>query len=362
MEIRISNLSKHYFSDGKRITALANVDVTVPAKQIFTLLGPSGCGKTTLLRCIVGLEVPDTGEIAIGDEVVFSQDRNVFVPPERRGLNMVFQSYAIWPHMTVFDNVAYPLEVRGLPKGEIRRRVEGTLKFVQLAGFEGRPATRLSGGQQQRVALARALVAEPKVILFDEPLSNLDAKLREETRKELREFLTTLKITAVYVTHDRLEALSLSDTVAVMKDGRIVELGTPRQIYFDSDRRFVADFIGRANLVEGTVSAAPDAYTVVESPFGAIACRKEAGVSAGAAVAVCIRPEFIQILAGEPGRRPNVFRGRVETLLFVGDACEGEIRVGSAVLVARLTATADVKEGDEVLLHVDPAHCTVLSK
>ena len=362
MEIRISNLSKNYFSDGKRIAALASVDVTIPAKQIFTLLGPSGCGKTTLLRCIVGLEVPDTGEIAIGDEIVFSRERNVFVPPERRGLNMVFQSYAIWPHMTVFANVAYPLEVRGLPNEEIRRRVEGTLKFVQLAGFEGRPATRLSGGQQQRVALARALVAEPKVILFDEPLSNLDAKLREETRKELREFLTTLKITAVYVTHDRLEALSLSDTVAVMKDGRIVEIGTPRQIYFDSDRRFVADFIGRANLVEGSVSAAPEAVTVVESSFGAIVCRKEADVSTGTAVAVCIRPEFIQILPGDAGGRPNVFRGRVESLLFVGDACEGEIRVGSALLVARLAATAGVKEGDEVLLHVDPAHCTVLSK
>jgi len=362
MEIRISNLSKNYFSDGKRIAALANVDVTIPAKQIFTLLGPSGCGKTTLLRCIVGLEVPDTGEIAIGGDVVFSRERSVFVPPERRGLNMVFQSYAIWPHMTVFENVAYPLEVRGLPNEEIRRRVEGTLKFVQLAGFEGRPATRLSGGQQQRVALARALVAEPKVILFDEPLSNLDAKLREETRKELREFLTTLKITAVYVTHDRLEALSLSDTVAVMRDGRIVEIGTPRQIYFDSDRRFVADFIGRANLLEGSVSASPEAHTVVESPFGAIACRKEAGVSAGAAVAVCIRPEFIRILPADAGGRPNVFRGRVESLLFVGDACEGEIRVGNALLVARLEATAGVKEGDEVLLHVDPAHCTVLSK
>ncbi len=361
MEIRISNLSKSYYAEGKRIAALANVDVTVPANQIFTLLGPSGCGKTTLLRCIVGLEVPDAGEIVIGEEVVFSRARNVFVPPERRGLNMVFQSYAIWPHMTVFDNVAYPLEVRRLPKGEIRRRVEAALTFVQLAGFESRPATRLSGGQQQRVALARALVAEPKVILFDEPLSNLDAKLREETRKELREFLTALKITAVYVTHDRLEALSLSDTVAVMKDGRIVEIGTPRQIYFESDRRFVADFIGRANLIEGKVSAAAGAYTAVESALGAIACRKEVGVSAGAAVAVCIRPEFVQILPGDPGRRPNVFRGRVESLLFVGDACEGEIRVGSTVLVARLEATAGVRKDDEVLLHVEPAHCMVLS-
>jgi iron(III) transport system ATP-binding protein len=362
MEIRISDLSKNYFSEGKRIAALSNVNVTIPANQIFTLLGPSGCGKTTLLRCIVGLEAPDAGEIAIGDEIVFSRARNVFVPPERRGLNMVFQSYAIWPHMTVFGNVAYPLQVRGLPKQEIRRRVEETLRFVQLAGLEGRPATRLSGGQQQRVALARALVAEPKVILFDEPLSNLDAKLREETRKELREFLTALKITAVYVTHDRIEALSLSDTVAVMREGRIVEIGTPRQIYFDSDRRFVADFIGRANLIEGKVSAASGAHTLVESPFGAIACHKEAGVSPGAAVAVCIRPESIRIIDGDPGRRPNVFRGRVESLVFVGEACEGEIRIGDTRLIARLEATAGVKEGEEVLLYVDPAHCMVLSE
>src|SRR5574337_200451 len=224
MEIRIGSLSKDYFSEGKRIAALSDVSLTIPANQIFTLLGPSGCGKTTLLRCIVGLEVPDAGEIAIGDEVVFSRARSIFVPPERRGLNMVFQSYAIWPHMTVFDNVAYPLQVRGLPKQEIRRRVEETLRFVQLEGMERRSATRLSGGQQQRVALARALVAEPKVILFDEPLSNLDAKLREETRKELRRFLGQLDITALYVTHDRVEALALSDSIAVMRAGRIVEI------------------------------------------------------------------------------------------------------------------------------------------
>jgi iron(III) transport system ATP-binding protein len=193
MEIRITSLSKDYFSEGKRITALSDVDLAIPANKIFTLLGPSGCGKTTLLRCIVGLEVPDTGEIAIGDEIVFSKGKNIFVPPEKRGLNMVFQSYAIWPHMNVFDNVAYPLQARKVPREEIKRRVERTLHFVQLEGFENRPATKLSGGQQQRVALARALVAEPKVILFDEPLSNLDAKLREETRKELRAFLTASK-------------------------------------------------------------------------------------------------------------------------------------------------------------------------
>ncbi|MGZ3604752.1 MAG: ABC transporter ATP-binding protein, partial [Thermodesulfobacteriota bacterium] len=251
MEIRIKDLNKNYFSQSKTIPALSNVDLTIPANQIFTLLGPSGCGKTTLLRCIVGLEIPDSGEIAIGDKVVWSKDREIFIPPEKRGLSMVFQTYAIWPHMNVFDNVAYPLQLRNQPKEEIKRKVENTLRFVQLEGFENRPATKLSGGQQQRVALARALAPEPKVILFDEPLSNLDAKLREETRKELRSFLTNLKITAVYVTHDRIEALSLSDSIAVMKEGRIVEIGTPKEIYFGSKQRFVADFVGRTNLIDG---------------------------------------------------------------------------------------------------------------
>ena len=275
-------LNKNYYSEGKTIAALDHVDLTIPANRIFTLLGPSGCGKTTLLRCIVGLEMPDSGEIAIGDEVVFSTEKGICVPPEKRGLGMVFQTYAIWPHMNVFDNVAYPLQTRNDPREEIVRKVAKTLHFVQLDGFEKRPATKLSGGQQQRVALARALVAEPKVILFDEPLSNLDAKLREETRKELRAFLTELKITAVYVTHDRIEALSLSDTVAVMKSGRIVEMGTPREIYFDSDRRFVADFIGRANFIEGRVAAGRRRPTrSIDSAIGPIACEKKIDGRAG---------------------------------------------------------------------------------
>src|SRR5512136_606465 len=299
MEIRVRNVSKNYYSDGKKIEALADVDLIIPSNRIFTLLGPSGCGKTTLLRCIVGLESPDTGEIAIGDEVVFSTEKGIYVPPEKRGLGMVFQTYAIWPHMNVFDNVAYPLQTRNEPQEEIRRKVERTLHFVQLDGFENRPATKLSGGQQQRVALARALVAEPKVILFDEPLSNLDAKLREETRKELRACLTELKMTAVYVTHDRIEALSLSDAVAVMKSGKIVEIGTPWEVYFDSDRRFVADFIGRANFVEGKVAKGGEPHTMIDSVIGAIACEKKIGASLGKAVTVCIRPEFIRVLKAD---------------------------------------------------------------
>ncbi len=360
MEIRIRNLSKNYYAEGKTITALADVDLIIPANRIFTLLGPSGCGKTTLLRCIVGLEMPDSGEIAIGDEVVFSQEKNIYVPPEKRGLGMVFQTYAIWPHMNVFDNVAYPLQIRNEPKEEIRKKVEKTLHFVQLDGFENRPATKLSGGQQQRVALARALVAEPKVILFDEPLSNLDAKLREETRKELRIFLTELAITAVYVTHDRIEALSLSDIVAVMKSGRIVEVGTPREIYFASDRRFVADFIGRANFIEGRVASIGDPFTMIDSAIGAIACEKKIAASPGRAVTVCIRPEFIRVLEGNHKDGENIFRGRVESLVFVGDAYEGEIRVGETLLIFRIEPTTAVREGEEIALHFDPRHCAIL--
>ena len=360
MEIRIKGLNKNYYSEGKRIEALFEVDLAIPANRIFTLLGPSGCGKTTLLRCIVGLEMPDAGEIAIGDEVVFSSSKNIYVPPEKRGLGMVFQTYAIWPHMNVFDNVAYPLQTRNESKEEIARKVEKTLHFVQLDGFGRRPATKLSGGQQQRVALARALVAEPKVILFDEPLSNLDAKLREETRKELRSFLTELGITAVYVTHDRIEALSLSDAVAVMKSGRIIEVGTPREIYFASDRRFVADFIGRANFIEGRVAADGDLFTMIDTAIGPIACEKKAAALPGKAATVCIRPEFIRVLKGDSKGGENIFRGRVESLVFVGDAYEGEIRVGETLLIFRIEPTTAVREGEEIALHFDPRHCSIL--
>ena len=360
MEIRIKDLNKNYFSEGKTITALSNVNLTIPANKIFTLLGPSGCGKTTLLRCIVGLEMPDSGEIGLGDEIVWSKDRGIFVPPEKRGLSMVFQTYAIWPHMNVFDNVAYPLQVRNEPKEEIKKRVEKTLRFVQLEGFENRPATKLSGGQQQRVALARALVPEPKVILFDEPLSNLDAKLREETRKELRSFLTKLKITAVYVTHDRIEALSLSDTVAVMKDGRIMEIGTPKGIYFGSEQQFVADFVGRTNLIGGRVVSIENDGPLISTAIGTIACQTPIAPLVGSIVTVSIRPEFIKVTAKDCGKERNTFRGKVESLVFIGEAYEGEIKVGETRLITKIAPTFSIKEGDEVDLCLDPNCCTIL--
>ena len=359
MEIRIQGVSKRYFSGGKTIIALDNVTLTIPANQIFTLLGPSGCGKTTLLRCIVGLEAPDTGEIRIGDEVVFSKDRNISVPTEKRGLGMVFQTYAIWPHMNVFDNVGYPLQIRNVAKDVIRERVAKTLSFVHLEGMEQRPATKLSGGQQQRVALARALVAEPKVILFDEPLSNLDAKLREETRKDLKAFLGELKITAVYVTHDRIEALALSDTIAIMRDGKIIEVGAPKKIYFDSEHRFVADFIGRANLIQTRVRGTEGGHTIVDCGLGTIACEQR-DLPVGSEATLCIRPEFIRLARGEAGGK-NVVNGRVESLVFIGEAYEAEIRVGNELLLAKIEPDAQIEEGAAVTFALDPAHCLLLA-
>ena len=361
MEIIIKNVSKYYYSGGKTIKALDNVSISIPANQIFTLLGPSGCGKTTLLRCIVGLEAPDSGEIEIGGEVVLSTAQNIFVPTENRGLGMVFQTYAIWPHMNVFNNVAYPLQTRKMPKDVIRSKVEKTLRFVQMEGFENRPATKLSGGQQQRVALARALVAEPKVILFDEPLSNLDAKLREETRKDLRIFLTELQITAIYVTHDRIEALSLSDIVAVMNKGQIIETGRPKDIYFDAKHRFVADFIGRTNLMEATVTSQEKSITTVDCAIGSIACRKRSDMKIGDKVTLCLRPEFIRLKRGDASEAQNVFNGKIDSLVFIGEAFEGEITIHESRLFIKTEPDSDIEVGDRANFTVDPDHCLLVS-
>jgi len=362
MEIRIDGVGKSYVAEGKEVRALDRVDLTIPANRIFTLLGPSGCGKTTLLRCIVGLETPDSGEISIGDDIVWSAARGINVPPEKRGLGMVFQTYAIWPHLSVFDNVAYPLQIRGLARREIDAKVAAALRFVQLEGLDRRSATRLSGGQQQRVALARALVAEPKVILFDEPLSNLDAKLREETRKELKTFLGQLGITAVYVTHDRVEALALSDAIAVMRAGAIVEIGTPQKIYFQADHRFVADFIGRANLIDARVRGVEGGHTVVDTALGAFACQPR-DLAPGSKATLCIRPEFMRVAAGEPAAGVNnTVGGVVESIAFVGEVYEVEIRAAGMLLLARVEPGADIHAGDAVNFGVDPAHCLLVSR
>lgn len=362
MEIKLTGVKKYYHSEGKIIKALDGVNLTIPANKIFTLLGPSGCGKTTLLRSIVGLETPDEGEIRIGDTIVWSSEKRIDVPTEKRGLGMVFQTYAIWPHMDVFNNVAYPLQNMKLPKDEIARRVEKTLQFVQLEGFGSRPATRLSGGQQQRVALARALVAEPKVILFDEPLSNLDAKLREETRKELRSFLSELQITAVYVTHDRIEALALSDQIGVMRAGNIIEIGDPKKIYFDSEHQFVADFIGRSNLLPVTIEEQGKDFTKVVSSIGTFICSKRE-FPQGSEITLCIRPEFIDLIdPKEKEAHQNTLTGSMHTMVFVGEVYESEIMVGDQLIMVKVNPDSKVKEGDEVVVSIAAEHCLLVAR
>src|SRR5690242_18704974 len=255
--LQVENLHKEFAAaGGARVAAVQNVSLSVPEGKLLTLLGPSGCGKATTLRCIAGLERPDSGHIAIGGKTVFDSKEGVLVGPAERGIGMVFQSYAIWPHMSVFENVAFPLRVsrvRRYGKAEIAVKVKAALETVRLGGFGDRRATQLSGGQQQRLALARGLVAEPRLILLDEPLSNLDAKLREQMRFELKRLQMKLGLTAVYVTHDQSEALALSDEIAVFNQGRVVQRGTPLDIYRNPNCEFVADFVGSTNFLRGSV-------------------------------------------------------------------------------------------------------------
>ena len=248
--VEIKGLVKKFSHD---VVAVDNVSFEVKKGEFLTLLGPSGCGKTTVLRCIGGLETPDEGEIIIDGQYVTSVEKGISVPPEKRGLGMVFQSYAIWPHMSVFSNVSYGLEMRAIPKREIRKRVMEVLEVVGLQDLAKRNATKLSGGQQQRVALARALAFNPRLLLFDEPLSNLDAKLRERMRFDLKRLVKEVGITSIYVTHDQAEAMAISDTILVLNAGKIVQKGDARTIYRRPINKFIADFIGVSNFLQGKV-------------------------------------------------------------------------------------------------------------
>ncbi|MCW5773580.1 MAG: ABC transporter ATP-binding protein [Rhodospirillaceae bacterium] len=355
--------------DGRIVKAMDGVSFTIEQGKLYTLLGPSGCGKTTTLRSIAGLETPDRGRIAIGDTAVFDSDRRLLVPSNRRQIGMVFQSYAIWPHMDVYENVAFPLRVapERTKESDVAARVRRALATVHLDGFERRPATRLSGGQQQRLALARALVMEPSVLLLDEPLSNLDAKLRESMRLELRRIQRELGITTVYVTHDQTEALAMSDTVAVMNNGRIVQEGDPQSIYLRPANRFVAEFIGSTNLLPGKLARkeASGAEAVVEIAGGSLRCVVPAGLDAGAAVLVSIRPEDASLEAaadapaGTDGR--NRLRGTVRDRIFLGSLVDHVVAVQDAELHVWCHPAASFDSGAEVVLDIDPARCIVLA-
>ncbi len=364
--IKIENLHLHYQTDEGSVHAVRGVNIDIAEGQFFTLLGPSGCGKTTTLRSLAGLETPTDGEITIDGELVYSGPKGINVPSYRRDIGMVFQSYAIWPHMDVFENVAFPLRESGgrMAKGVIREKVLKALALVQLEGYEDRPAPFLSGGQQQRLALARALVKEPKVLLLDEPLSNLDAKLREEMRSELRNLVKRLGITTVYVTHDQLEALTMSDIVAVMDHGLIMQESTPFDIYETPANRFVAGFIGQTNFLDGKVERTANGdggHGAVATGFGTLNCLLPDGAGAGDAVTVSVRPEDVYLETNAAGNGANVITGEVAELLFLGEALDCQIAAGGDSMRLKLHPSVKLDVGQKIDVAIPVERCRALT-
>ncbi|MFZ2648954.1 MAG: ABC transporter ATP-binding protein [Burkholderiaceae bacterium] len=361
--LRVESLTKTFPGDGQHLAAVSGISFSVAKGKLFTLLGPSGCGKSTTLRCIAGLERPEGGVITVDAAAHVDAARGVFVPPDQRGIGMVFQSYAIWPHMSVYENVAYALEVKRTPRSEIRQRVTQALELVGLAGLAQRGAPKLSGGQQQRVALARAIVGRPSLLLFDEPLSNLDAKLRERMRHEIRELQQRLEITAVYVTHDQTEALAISDSIAVMEAGRILALGAPRDIYGAPQNRFVADFIGSTNIVRGRVAApvGDDGRGAVDVAFGRIRCRFASTLRGGDEVDVLIRPENVILTHAAPAPGENLWQALVQGVTFLGEYQDATVKIREQDLRIRVHPLLDLQVGHRVYLEMNPGHCCAIA-
>jgi iron(III) transport system ATP-binding protein len=362
--IEVKGLVKTFVDGtGAQVNAVDHVSFQVEEGRFYTLLGPSGCGKTTTLRCIAGLEKPDRGEIKVSDSTVYSSSTGAFVPAYRRQIGMVFQSYAIWPHLTVLENVAFPMRVskERISNDEIRKRVREALEQVEMAGLEDRMATQLSGGQQQRLALARALVRRPKVLLLDEPLSNLDAKLRERMRIELRELQRRLRITTLYVTHDQLEALSMSNTIAVMSSGVIVQHGSPREIYDQPKTQFVAQFIGSTNQISGELAGpAGEGQGKVKTPIGELSCSVLNGLSAGADVVVVVRPESVVLHQQKPGQGINVIEGKVAAAMFLGEYVDCSVELGKVTLQTHQPHSFEVRRGQQVWVELPPGECLAL--
>jgi iron(III) transport system ATP-binding protein len=346
--ISIRGLQKTFRAQQGRVDALKNIDLEVTEGEFCVLLGPSGCGKTTTLRCVAGLERPDSGEIEIAGRLVNSARRKVYVPTEKRDIGMVFQSYAIWPHMNVFQNIAFPLTQghKRFAKSAVTEKVHNALKRVQLGGLHDRPATDLSGGQQQRVAMARAIVTEPKIMLMDEPLSNLDARLREQMRVELKKITKSIGVTTLYVTHDQAEALSLGDKVCVMDQGEILQIGPPHDVYARPVNLFVAQFVGEMNFVKGSVSGP----ALVESPLGAIVAAVPEGVHAGTPVTLAIRPEHVGLSPVTNGS--GQIRGRIITKNYLGDASLIEVEVNGVNLLAKLAGDTDIAVGQQAVVEL----------
>ena len=349
--IKVSNLSKR-FVKGSKVAAIDNVSFEV-GREVLTLFGPSGCGKTTTLRCIAGLEKPDEGEIVIDGKVVTSAEKGIFVPPEKRNIGLVFQSYALWPHMKVFDNVAYGLRVRHADKNQIKDSVTRVLETVGLAGYENRYPAQLSGGQQQRVALARSMVYEPKVLLLDEPLSNLDAKIREKTRIELKGLLSKIGISSVYVTHDQEEAFLMSDRIVVMSDGKIMQHDTPYNIYHNPANKFVASFVGRSNLIPGKIVKKNPVSQTDELSTGSVRilgnydidCEVPSSLAVGDNCLVMIRSNEV----GLSDKRPtsgNSIECEIVSREYKGAMTDHTVRVGDTLITVSTHRFCDLNMVD----------------
>jgi len=350
VRVTVTHLTKR-FGD---TTALRSVSLAIESQELFFLLGPSGCGKTTLLRTLAGFYQPEGGEIHFGGRAMNG------VPPHERNTGMVFQNYALWPHMTVAENVAYGLEVRKIPAAERRSRIGDALATVRMTEHAGRMPNRLSGGQQQRVALARALVIQPDLLLLDEPLSNLDARLRLEMREEIRRIHAETRITTIYVTHDQKEALSLADRMAVLRDGVIEQVGGPREVYCQPASRFVADFIGESNWLPGEVLSAATKQLVVKTAVGELIVDALAGPFRGARVWLGFRPEAVTIGRGEDNR----FTARITHVSYLGEIEQYELALndGTSIKVFEQNPRTLRKVGTALELNVRPAEFLILPR
>jgi iron(III) transport system ATP-binding protein len=358
--MRLQGLRKTY--PGGAQPAVQDLSLEVYDGEIVTLLGPSGCGKTTTLRMAAGLEVPDQGDIFFGDNPVVLSSRRFCLPPDKRNVGMVFQSYAIWPHMTVAENVAFPLKARRFPRKEIGDRVRRALELVGMAGFEDRPGPLLSGGQQQRVAFARALVTEPRVLLLDEPFSNLDAKLREQMRIQVKLLQKRLNIALLFVTHDQIEALSLSNRIALMNFGVVQQQGDPRLLYEQPVNEFVRDFVGKTLLFKGTVCSSNPSGQLAMALEGAPDCvifgrsYNPGGIKSGGSVYIAVRPEDVEILPALGSEWPSgMIGGKVQAALFVGERIEYQVEVDSQGLILIYGERhSPLAEGGKVWLKLRP--------
>lgn len=366
--LTIANVRKRYEGDESAPYAVDGISFEVQEGEFFTLLGPSGCGKSTMLRCIAGLEVPNEGAIRLAGEALFEGESDIVMPIHKRDIAMVYQSYAIWPHMTVFKNVSFPLEVQKRPKAEIQKRTMEALAMVGLDHVAQRSATKLSGGQQQRVALARALVKDAKLLLLDEPLSNLDAALRVEMGHELRRLQQDLGVTTLYVTHDQDEALGLSDRIAVLRDGVVDQIGTPEELYLTPSRPFTAAFIGQVQLYRATVKSSDSSPKVsvkgLPTPLLVTTAPGQSAFEVGADAQVLVRPEHIlvdrsddvsQVAAG-----PNQFVGKVKSSRFTGKIQDLEIELGEAVFRVQNMSRTRFEPGSSVTATLPPERCVLL--